>query len=282
MSIRIITMLTLREAARRKVLWGMLILSLLFLVFYALGLNFVHDQIMRSGGLPRGASAVITLDDVWNFWLTATLYAANFLVVMMAVLTSVDTLAGEIASGTIQSVAVKPLRRYQIVLGKWLGFALMLGGYVILLAGGVLLVTALITGYTLPESPATLGLMFLEALVLLSLSILGGTRLSTLATGVLGFGMFGLAFIGGWMEQIGSFPGFQSEAAISIGRIASFVMPSEALWRYTLSEISSGVNPFRFLFGGLATPDAGVVLYAAVFAAALLLLATWSFQRRDL
>ena len=282
MSIGIIVSLTLREAARRKVLWGMLILSLLFLLFYGLGLNFVHDQIMRNGRLPRGTSSVFTLADIWNFWLTATLYAANFLVVMMAVLTSVDTLAGEIGSGTIQTVAVKPLRRYQIVLGKWLGFALMLGGYVVLLAGGVLLVTALITGYAPPEALATLGLMFLEALVLLSVSILGGTRLSTLATGVLGFGMFGLAFIGGWMEQIGSFPGFQSEAAVSIGRIASFVMPSEALWRYTLSEVSTGLNPFRLLFGGLATPDAGVVLYAAVFIVAVVLLAMWSFQRRDL
>jgi ABC-type transport system involved in multi-copper enzyme maturation permease subunit len=282
MSIRIIVGLTLREARRRKVLWGLLILSLLFLLLYALGLAFVHDSLTRLGGLPRGASRIFSLDDVYNFWLTATLYAANFLVVMMAVLTSVDAIAGEISSGTIQSIAVKPLRRHDIVLGKWLGFVLMLGGYIVVLVGGVFGVTRLISGYAPPNILSTLVLIFLEALVLLSVSILGGTRLSTLATGVLGFGMFGLAFIGGWMEQIGSFPGIQSEAAVTIGRMASFIMPSEAVWRYTLSEVSSGVNPFSLMFGLTSTPDSGAVIYAMAFVAAMLLLAVQSFRTRDL
>ncbi|HLF26736.1 MAG TPA: ABC transporter permease [Anaerolineae bacterium] len=282
MSIGIIIELTLREAARRKVLWGLLILTALFWGVYALGLNFVHDQIMRSGGLPRGASRLFTLNDVWNFWLTAALYAANFLIVMMAVLTSVDTVAGEIASGTIQSIAVKPLRRFEIVLGKWLGFALMLGCYIALLVGGVIGVTRLITGYAPPNVALTLGLMFLEALVLLSVSILGGTRLSTLTTGVLGFGLFGLAFVGSWMEQIGGLPGIESDAAVAIGKITSFVMPSEALWRYALSQASTGLNPFSLMFSALGTPDSGVVLYALLFAAAALLLAIGSFRRRDL
>ncbi len=281
MSIRIITGLTLREAGRRKVLWGMLILSLVFLGLYALGLSFVQEQLARRGGLPRGFR-LFTLDDIYNFWLTATLYAAHFLIVMMAVLTSVDTVAGEIASGTIQSIAVKPLRRRDILLGKWLGFALMLGGYTALLVGGVIGVTALITGYTPPNVLTGLGLMFLEALVMLSVSLLGGTRLSTLANGVLGFGLFGLAFIGGWIELIGSFPGIETEAAVAVGRLTSFVLPSEALWRYTLSEISTGVNPFNMMFGFSAAPDPGVVAYALAFAALILLLAMISFHRRDL
>ena len=190
MSIRIILQLTLREAARRKVLWGLLILTAVFLGLYALGLNFVHEQIMRSASAGR-LSRLFSLNDVWNFWMTATLYASNFLIVMMAVLTSVDTLAGEITSGTIQSIAVKPLRRLDVLLGKWLGYAVMLGGYTLALVGGVLLVTTLITGYAPRNIPTALGLMILEALVMLSVSLLGGTRLSTLANGVVGFGLFG-------------------------------------------------------------------------------------------
>ena len=282
MPIRIIIGLTIREAARRRVLWGLLILTIAFLALYALGLGFVHGQIVEHGGLPRGARRLFSLDDVYNFWLTAALYAANFLIVMMAVLTSVDTLAGEIASGTIQSIAVKPLRRSDVLLGKWLGFVLILGVYTVVLVGGVIVVTALITGYTPPHILCGLGLMFLEALALLSVSLLGGTRLSTLATGVLGFGLFGLAFIGGWIEQIGSFPGIESEPAVAIGHLASLVMPSEALWRYALSQVSSGLNPFNLLFAASAPPDPGVVGYAAAFTGVMLLLATLSFQRRDL
>ncbi len=282
MPIRIIVELTIREAARRRVLWGLLILTIAFLALYALGLSFVHGQIVEHGGLPRGARRIFSLNDVYNFWLTAALYAANFLIVMMAVLTSVDTLAGEIASGTIQSIAVKPLRRSEVLLGKWLGFVLILGVYTVVLVGGVILVTALVSGYTPPNILRGLGLMFLEALVLLSVSLLGGTRLSTLATGVLGFGLFGLAFIGGWIEQIGGFPGIESDAAVAIGHLASLVMPSEALWRYALSQVSSGLNPFNLFFAASSAPDSSVAVYAAAFVGVMLLLATLSFQRRDL
>ena len=282
MALRIILGLTIREARRRKVLWGMAILSVLFIGLYALGLAFVHDNLVRYRGLPSGAGRGFTLDDAYNFWLTAALYGANFLVVMMAVLTSVDTLAGEINTGTIQSIAVKPLRRYEILLGKWLGFAVMLGGYVLLLIGGLMGVTVLIADYALREPLLPIGMMFLEAMVLLSVSMLGGTRLSTLATGVLGFGMFGLAFIGGWIEQIGNFPFVRSEAAATIGRLASFIMPSEAVWRYTFSEMVTGFNPFSLMFDLTSAPDSRAVSYAVGFIVFMLALALVSFQRRDL
>ncbi len=281
MPITIILALTIREAARRKVLWGLVLLTLAFLAFYALGLSFVHGQIMRVIQLGRGPRFV-TLNDVWNFWLTATLYAANFLIVMMTVLTSVDAVAGEISSGTIHTIAAKPLRRRDILLGKWLGFTLMLGGYVVVLVGGVIVITSLITGYAARNVGDALGLMFLEALVLLSVSFLGGTRLPTLANGVLGFGLFGLAFIGGWMELIGNFPGFESEAAVTLGHLTAFIMPSEALWRYALSQVSTGLNPFSVMFNATTPPEASIVPYAIVFALAILGLAIVSFQRRDL
>lgn len=281
MSMRVIIRLTIREAARRKVLWGLLILTVAFLGLYTLGLNFVHEQIQRAVQAGRGPR-FFSVTDAWNFWMTAALYAANFLIVMMAVLTSIDTLAGEIASGAIQSIAVKPLRRADVLLGKWLGFAIMLGVYTIILVGGVIGATILITGYVPRNIPTALILMFLEAMALLSVSLLCGTRLSTLATGVVGFGLFGLAFIGGWIEQIGGFPGIESAPAVALGRLASFIMPSEALWRYALSEVSTGLNPFNVMFSISTTPDPGIVPYAAVFTAAALLLAIFSFQHRDL
>ena len=275
MSIGIIVRLTIREAARRKVVLGLLVLGVVFLVLYTLGWVFVKSQ-MR---IPK--SSPFSLRDGYNFLLIAGLYAANFLIVMLSVLVSVDTVAGEISSGTIQSIAVKPLPRRDILLGKWLGFVIMLGGCVLALAGGVILITAIVSGgYFAPNSLGGLALMYLESLVLLSITLLGGTRLSTLANGVLGFGLFGLALIGGWIEQVGSF--LNSTAAISIGQITSLIMPSEALWRLVQSNLSEGLNPFKLMFSLSSEPDQGMVIYAVVFAAALLLLAMRSFQRRDL
>src|SRR5262249_59514962 len=64
------------------------------------------------------------------------LYALNFLVLAMTVLTSVDTLSGEISSGTIQAVATKPIRRGAILVGQGAGFFFLLAGLFSLFVGG--------------------------------------------------------------------------------------------------------------------------------------------------
>ncbi len=278
MRIGIIMKLTLREAVRRKVMIGLLIFSGIFLVLYTLGLTFIQNE-LAGENVPARIGGVGT---VYNFLLIAGLYAADFLIVMLAVLISVDTVAGEINSGTIQSLAVKPLARRTILLGKWLGFVILLGLSVLLLVGGVMVITWLITGYTAPNSLAGAGLIYLQTLVLLSISLLGGTRISTLANGVLGFGAFGLAFIGSLIELVGNFPTVSSRTAQQIGHIASLIVPTEALWRRALEEMSVAFNPFRLMFVSTTSVDAGVWLYALVYALVILMIALRSFQRRDL
>ena len=284
-SIGVIARLTLREAVRRKVAWGLLLLSVVFLTLYTLGLVLIQNEV---AGLGRNAvpARIGGINAIYNFFVMAALYAANFLIVMLAVLVSVDTLAGEIGSGTIQSVAVKPLQRRDIVAGKWLGFVVLLALCTTLLVGGVLLITLVITHYLPPNPWSGLLLMFLEALVFLSVSLLGGTRLSTLANGVLGFGLFGLAFIGAFIEQIGGFieqyGANGGTTAIQIGHLASLIMPSEVLWRRALADMAEGLNPIRMMTIGASTPDNSVIAYAIAYAALILLLAFFSFQRRDL
>src|SRR5581483_7607923 len=192
--------LTIHEALRKRVLLAALVLGLAFLVIFWLGFYFVHGEVQRDNS-PAAATerGLISI-----FLAMAGLYAVNFLMVMMAALLPVDTLSGEIRSGAIQSLVTKPLHRAEIVLGKWLGFWVILAGYLVLMAGGVLLITRVITNTTPPNVWIGLPLMLLEATLLLTLSIAGGTRLSTLANGVMVFGLFGLAFIGGWIEQIGA------------------------------------------------------------------------------
>jgi len=71
--------------------------------------------------------------------------------------------------------------------------------------------------------------------------IAGGTRLSTLANGVIGFGLFGMAFIGAFIEQIGGvmqqFGNSGGETAANIGKIVALVMPSETLWRRAVADM---------------------------------------------
>ena len=277
MAIWVIARLTLREAARRKILWAALILGLAFLALYGGGVYLIQREILQE------RTAANYISEMYNFLAMAGLYVVNFLVVMMTVLTSVDTLAGEIASGTMQAVATKPLRRFEIVLGKWLGFVAMLAVYLALMAGGVAALTFALTGYIVPGLASGLGLMLLEGITLLTVCILGGTLLSTLANGVLAFGLYGLAFIGGWIEQIGSL--LRSEAAVNIGIVSSLLMPSEALWKRAAFEMQppllrdlGAMTPFS----ASSVPNERMILYAVLYIAVALALALRQFSRRDL
>ena len=277
MAVGIIARLTLREAASRKILWAALILGVAFLALYGVGAYFIQREIVLEN------TAQPFRREMYNFMAMAGLYVVNFLVVMMTVLTSVDTLAGEIASGTIQAVVAKPVRRSEIVLGKWLGFAGMLALYVALMGGGVAAVTAAVTGFVVPGLARGLGLMALEGLTLLSVCILGGSLLSTLANGVLAFGLYGLAFVGGWIEQIGSL--LRNEAAVNIGIVSSLMLPSEALWKRAAFEMQTplvrdlgSMTPFS----AASVPNERMILYAVLYIAVMMALALRQFSRRDL
>ena len=278
MATLVIAHLTFREAARRKILLAALLLGIVFLVVYGFGFHYVNVELNRTDSGP----GLLERNQIRNFLLMAGLYVVNFLTVMMAVLTSVDTLSGEIASGTIHTLVSKPLRRWEIVLGKWMGFTGMLTLYLLLMAGGVIGLVYLISGYIAPHTSQGFVLMWLNGILLLGVSLFGGAMFSTLANGVMVFGLYGIAFLGGWIEQIGSF--IQNQTAVNIGIISSLIIPSEALWKRAAFEMESplvralGFSPFS----APTVPSPVMVGYAVVYAIVALILAIWQFSRRDL
>lgn len=282
MSTFTIAMLTFREAARRRILLAALLLGIVFLIVYALGFHYLTIQMEAESGDVQ----LLQLNEMRNFLLMAGMYVVNFLAAIMTVLTSVDTLSGEIASGTIHTLVSKPIHRSEIVLGKWLGFVGMITLYLLLMGGGVMAIIYLRSGYIAPHPFRALAFIWLNDLVLLSISILGGVNFSTLANGVLVFGLFGIAFIGGWIEQIGSFlnNAVASQTAINIGIITSLLMPSEALWRRAAHELQSplvavlGFSPFS----SSTYPSTAMILYSGIYIIAAFVLAVRLFNQRDL
>jgi Cu-processing system permease protein len=278
MTIIVIARLTFREAARRKILLAAFLLGLIYLVIYGVGFYYVNQDVASSQFSP----GLLELNQIRNFLFMAGMYVVNFLSVAMAVLTSVDTLSGEIASGTIHTLVSKPLQRWQIVVGKWLGFVGMLSLYLLLMAGGTILVVYQISGYTAPNLLRGLSMLWLNSILLLGVSLSGGAVLSTLANGVLVFGLYGIAFVGGWIEQIGSF--IQNQTAVNVGIISSLIIPSEALWKRAAFEMQSplvsalGFSPFT----ASSMPSTVMVIYGLVYAIVALLIAIRLFNKRDL
>jgi ABC-type transport system involved in multi-copper enzyme maturation permease subunit len=267
---------TLREASRKRVLLAALLFGIAFLILFAIGLTAVVAD------LKKHKAPIVEQRLVLTFITMAGLYAVNFLVVMTATFMPVDTLSGEIASGVMQTVASKPLHRAQIVIGKWAAFALVILAYLALMAGGTVVVGRLVTGFSPPGIPQGLPLMALESMVLLSLSIAGGTRLSTIANGVTVFGMYGIAFLGGWFEQIGTL--LENGAARYIGTIASLLMPSESMWQRAAYLMQPPIMRDLHLspFSPASLPSEAMVLWAAGYVLAALGFAVWSFGRRPL
>ncbi len=282
MSTFIIARLTFQEAARRRILLAALLVGVLFLVVYGLGIHYIMQDMEKNFGPTR----LITLNEIRNFLLMAGLYVVNFLTAMMTVLTSVDTLSGEINSGTIHTLVSKPIWRWEILMGKWLGFAVMITLYMLLMGGGVMGLVYLRSTYVAPNPFSALGLIWLNGLILLTISLLGGTSLSTLANGVLVFGLWGVAFIGGWVEQIASFlpKTSASSTSMNIGIITSLIMPTEALWKRAAHEIQSplvaalGFSPFA----SSTYPSLMMVFYAVLYLLVALAVAARLFSRRDL
>jgi Cu-processing system permease protein len=271
---------TFREAARKKVLWMALLAGSAFLALFGTGLHFqLKDFATRTNPLiaRQGVDALLMVG----------LYAVDLMAVVMTVLTSVDTLSGEIDSGTIHAVATKPITRSQLLLGKWLGFVGMLTLYVVLMVGGITTLTYLMSlrflgGVAAHHLLRGMGLIWLECVLLLSVTFLFGTSFSTLTNGVLALGMHGVAFIGGWIEQAGALT--HSPRAVNVGIAASILMPSESLWRRAAFEMQSplvgalGFSPFS----NASVPSGAMVAYAGVYLVATLGLALRCFGRRDL
>jgi len=266
-----IAQITLKEAARRRVVLAALLCGMAFLALFGTGFYFVEREIHD----PRERIFL-------HFVILAGLYAAQFLGVMTAVLLPIDTVSGEVASGVMQTLASKPVRRSEIVLGKWLACAVLVAAYLMLLAAGVLLVARALGGPTPPRVLLGLPLMLLAALVLMTLSIVGGTRLGTIANGITALGLYGLAFIGSWVEQIGTLAG--NESARYVGTVASLIMPSEAMWQLAAHHMQPSImrDLHATPFSPSSVPSPAMVAWAGLHVVTVLTVGLLAFRRRPL
>jgi Cu-processing system permease protein len=284
-AILILASMTFRQAIRRKIVLTGLLLGIGFLIVFSIGFHMITSVSMGSFAQAAGGGQSVenVLDRERNNALAlAGLYAITFLSIAMAALLGSDTLASEINSGTIQTLVTKPIRRSDVVFGKWLGFASLLGLYLLLLAGGAVVSVYVQSGYMPPHLVTGLVLIYLESLLIMTIALLFSSRLTALATGGVIFGLYGMAFIGGWIEQIGA--ALQSTTAVKIGIVTSLIIPSEALWRRAAYEMQSPLSSIIGLspFGATSVPSLLMVIYAVVYLAAALGLTVLVFGRRDL
>lgn len=268
--------LTWLEARRRRIVLAAVAGGLLFLLVFGVAIYFIER------GMTSGAMEAVALRAQLTILTLAGLYVINFLTIAVAILLAVDTLAGEIGSGVMQTLASKPVLRAEIVLGKWLAYWLMTGAYLVLMAGGVLLIMRVLADFSLPNAAAGLPLIWLGATALLTTTMVGGVRFTTITNGMVAFALYGLAFVGGWIEQVGTFT--RAASAQYIGTAISLLSPADAMWRRAAYEVQPPMlQDLQFSpFSSASLPSAAMIVWTVGYVIAVLALALHLFRRRAL
>jgi Cu-processing system permease protein len=288
---------TWKEGVRKRIVVVGLILTLAFVVLYGLGgyFAFRYQNDLGLDQAPGGAAALLPpgtdlaglMRQVAAYeMLSLGIFMASILTVTMLVFSASGMISGDADNGTLQTIVTRPLARYQLLLGRYLGFASIFLAYLILLTTLLIGLTYAFSGYAPPEPIQAVCLIALQGLILLALAAVGTTLLPPIATGILVFMAYGLAFIAGVVGQIGTLLGNQT--AQTIGKVVAFIVPSDLLFRgglHDLAPVIPGALSQLVQTGPFGTPaplSPGMFLYCLGYLVVALAVACWLFARKDL
>jgi ABC-type transport system involved in multi-copper enzyme maturation permease subunit len=282
----VIARLTVQETSRRRLILALIILTMIVVGFSAWGFNKI-TTVTRGDGtlLPPEQVALITS----QLLIVVTFMYSGVLALSAAVVAG-PLISGEVESGLLLSMLARPLRRSEVVIGKWLGLAVLIAMYA---AGSAFLELAAVdwaTGY-LPPHPVQLVLYVgAEGLVLLSLGLLLSTRLSGITGGVIALVAWLMGWIAGVVGDVGT--GLQNRAVENVGVISHLLLPTDGLWRGAIYAL----EPDAFLatlraagtvaranpFAQVDPPPISYLAWVVLWFALALALSIWSFRTREI
>jgi ABC-type transport system involved in multi-copper enzyme maturation permease subunit len=276
-----IARLTILEASRRKLLLALALLTLVVIVLTSWGFSRLPAMKDVTSAEVRLAASQLTI-------LVAFMFSG--VLALGSTLVSAPAIASDIESGIALAILPRPIRRSEVLMGKWLGLAILVALYAG--ASGVLEMIGiwLGTGYLPPNPAAAIVFVAAEGIVLMSLALLLSTRLAPMTGGVIALVLFFVAWIGGIALAIGQV--FGNDTIINIGVGSRLLIPTDGLWHGAIyylepSDILAAAraagraragNPF-FADQPLAF---SYILWVVAWLLAVLGLANWSFARRDL
>jgi Cu-processing system permease protein len=295
-SVLVVARWTVLEARRRRLLAAGVVLSVAFVALFAVGFALLYNNqqrsLMEAEALGTGVLAAREeLLAMSTILVVLGLYGVQLLGALLGLFLGVASVSPEIDSGALHAVLARPLSRLQYLLGRFLALAGLLAAYVLVMSGALLLTARVVAGFTPGDARRVVGLMLLEVLILLAVSLLGSTVLPTLANGVVMLALFGIAWLGGILGFVATFPP-GNELLANLGTAAGLLLPADAVWR----GASFHVLPPSFLaatslaggevdgppFVSTAPMAPAMLAWALAYPAACLALAVAAFRRRDL
>jgi ABC-type transport system involved in multi-copper enzyme maturation permease subunit len=215
----------------------------------------------------------------------------SFVLAMTAAFLGAPAIAADLESGVAHAILARPIRRADLVVGRWIGLVAIVAGYASL--SGLLEIAAVrfVSGYAPPEPLLAVAFLSAQAVVLLTFAMLLSTRLPAIASGAVCVVLFGLGWMAGVFAGIGRF--FDAGPLVDVAEASRWLLPSDGLWRGTIYSLeppavvlaalgrggsAAQANPFF----AAALPPAPFLIWSAIWIALVLALATISLSRRDL
>ena len=160
-----IARLTIREAARRKLLLALAILTLIVIGLTGWGFQHLSTITNPDGSAIPGSELRLAVSQV----LVLVEFMFSGVLALSAVVVASPAISSEIESGVALSMLARPVSRYHVVLGKWLGLGALIVVYVAATTTLELIVVNATTGYV-PPGPVSLALyLSAEGIVIMSL-----------------------------------------------------------------------------------------------------------------
>jgi ABC-type transport system involved in multi-copper enzyme maturation permease subunit len=263
-AIGIIAVNAFRESVRDKVLYNLVLFAILLI-----GASYLIAQ------LTAGQDVKIIKD--------LGLAATSMFGLFIAVFIGIGLVSKEVERRSIASLLSKPIDRYQIVLGKYLGLTLTLAVNVALMA---LALYALLfyMSWVAPEAnlasdapvrdPAMLkavALIFVELMLMTAIALLFSTFSTPILSAAFTFGFF---LAGHFSSDLRNFDQVvDSPAAVAVARGLYWVLPNLAQFDVKSQVVHGQAVPLGYI--GLTSA------YAGLYISMLLAIAMYVFSRRD-
>jgi ABC-type transport system involved in multi-copper enzyme maturation permease subunit len=276
--------LTVAEAGRRRIVWILLGLTLLTVALTTWGV----ERLVSLAGEGAANQLEIWLGVSQVLILVAFMF--SFVLAMTAAFLGAPAIASDLESGVAHVMLARPIRRADLVIGRWLGLVVIVVAYAA--GSGLLEIAAIrfVTGYVPPDPLLAVAFLSAQAVVLLTLALLLSTRVPAIAAGAICVVLFGLGWMAGVFAGIGRF--FDAGPLVAVAEASRWLFPTDGLWRGTIYGLeppavmlvavgrggpAAEANPFFVS----APPPAAFVVWSAVWIAIALTLAVISLNRRD-
>jgi ABC-type transport system involved in multi-copper enzyme maturation permease subunit len=249
-----ITLNTFREAVRDRVLYNLILFVLLLVASAPL-----FGQI--SIGMERLILVNVGLSSISLFG------------VIIAIFIGIGLVSKEIEKKTLYTILSRPVRRWEFILGKYLGLVMTLVVNTALMTVGFYIALMFTNGLHKTDALLLVAIYFtvLQFLIVTALTVLFSTFSSPIFSAIFAFALF---VIGTFAEDLKNFAAISKGAAKLLATAAAYVMPNFASLNVIAQTAhDQGVGGRLILFN---------TLYALLYSASAVAAAVLIFERRNL